>query len=48
MNALYRMGRVLQGIERYADKLRTSMSDPLLGPPTMSVGRIEGVAMNDP
>lgn len=42
VNAIYRMGRVLQGIARYADALRTSVIDPLLGPATMSVGRIEG------
>jgi acetylornithine deacetylase len=30
------------GIERYAEKLRAVSSDPLLGPPTISVGRIEG------
>src|SRR6202011_6017294 len=42
VNAIYRMGRVLAGIERYADELRASRSDPLLGPPTLSVGRIEG------
>src|SRR5262249_49542098 len=27
---------------KYADRLRASRSDPLLGPPTLSVGRIEG------
>lgn len=42
INAIYRMGRLLVGIERFADKLRASRSDPLLGPPTISVGRIEG------
>lgn len=42
INAIYRMGKVLAGIERYAGKLRASRSDPLLGPPTLSVGRIEG------
>src|SRR5207253_3747991 len=41
-NAIYRMGPVLIGIERYAQHLRASRSDPLLGPPTLSVGRIEG------
>jgi acetylornithine deacetylase ArgE len=43
-NAIYRMGRVLMGIERFAERLRTSRSDPRLGPPTLSVGRIEGGA----
>ncbi len=42
VNAIYRMGRLLTAIERYAEKLRASSSDPLLGPPTLSVGRIEG------
>ncbi len=42
VNAIYRMARVLTGIERYAAELRASRSDPLLGPPTLSVGRIEG------
>lgn len=42
VNALYRMGRVLVGIEQYAAQLRASRTDPLLGPPTLSVGRIEG------
>jgi acetylornithine deacetylase len=42
VNAIYRMGRLLTAIERYADRLRASSPDPLLGPPTLSVGRIEG------
>jgi acetylornithine deacetylase len=42
INALYRMGRVLTAIERYAAKLSAEKIDPLLGPATMSVGRIEG------
>lgn len=42
INAVYRMGRLLVGIEKYAEQLRTSRTDPLLGPPTLSVGRIEG------
>jgi acetylornithine deacetylase len=42
VNAIYRMGRVLQGIEKYADHLRQSMPDPLLGSPTISVGVIHG------
>jgi acetylornithine deacetylase len=41
-NAIYRMGQVLIAIEQYADKLRASRTDPFLGPPTLSVGRIEG------
>jgi acetylornithine deacetylase ArgE len=42
VNALYRMGRLLLAIERYAERLRGTTIDPLLGPATMSVGRIEG------
>ncbi|HEV8058951.1 MAG TPA: M20/M25/M40 family metallo-hydrolase, partial [Gemmataceae bacterium] len=42
VNAIYRMGRLLPAIERYADELRQSRSDPVLGPPTLSVGRIDG------
>jgi acetylornithine deacetylase len=42
VNALYRMGKVLVGIERFAEHLRTKRNDPVLGPATISVGRIEG------
>src|SRR5262249_28934420 len=42
INAIYRMGRLLLAIEQYAELLCASRSDPLLGPPTLSVGRIEG------
>jgi acetylornithine deacetylase ArgE len=42
VNAIYRMGRVLTAIAEFAEQLRASRSDPLLGPPTISVGRIEG------
>jgi acetylornithine deacetylase len=42
VNAIYRMGRLLTGIERYATRLAASRIDPRLGPPTLSVGRIEG------
>jgi len=42
VNAVYRMARILQGIESYAEQLRTNAADPLLGPPTLSVGRITG------
>lgn len=41
-NAIYRMGRLLQAIERYADLLRARAPDPLLGPATLSVGMIAG------
>lgn len=42
VNAIYRMGKLLVGIEKYAENLRTTTSDPLLGPATLSVGLIEG------
>lgn len=42
VNAIYRMGPLLVAIEHYAKQLRASRTDPLLGPPTLSVGRIEG------
>ncbi len=41
-NAIYRMAALLAAIEQYAAELRASRSDPLLGPPTLSVGRVEG------
>ena len=42
VNAIYRMGLLLSAIESYAEELRTLRCDPLLGPPTLSIGRIEG------
>jgi acetylornithine deacetylase len=42
VNAIYRMGRVLQVIEQYAEQLRTTTHDPLLGPATLSIGVIGG------
>jgi acetylornithine deacetylase len=42
VNAIYRMGRLLVGIEHYAEQLRNSRNDPALGPPTLSIGRIDG------
>jgi acetylornithine deacetylase/succinyl-diaminopimelate desuccinylase family protein len=42
INAIFHMGRLLPAIERYAQKLQASRSDPVLGSPTLSVGRIEG------
>ncbi len=42
VNAIYRMAALLPLIERYAEELRASRSDPRLGPPTLSVGRIDG------
>ena len=42
VNAIYQMARVLPAVESFADWLRTSRTDPLLGPPTLSVGMIAG------
>jgi acetylornithine deacetylase ArgE len=42
INAIYRMAAVLPHLECYAEELRASRSDPHLGPPTLSVGRIDG------
>jgi acetylornithine deacetylase len=41
-NAIYRMGRLLHALEDYVDELARQASDPRLGKPTISVGRIEG------
>jgi acetylornithine deacetylase/succinyl-diaminopimelate desuccinylase family protein len=41
-NAIYRMRRVLESLETYAESLAASTPDPILGPPSLSVGRIEG------
>jgi acetylornithine deacetylase len=42
INAIYRMGRLLVGIEKYAEQLRQHKQHERLGPATLSVGRIEG------
>jgi acetylornithine deacetylase len=42
VNAIYRMARLLVAVERYAERLRTGPADPLLGPPTMSIGIVQG------
>lgn len=42
VNAVYRMARLLQGVEAYAATLRAMSPNPILGPRTMSVGRITG------
>jgi acetylornithine deacetylase/succinyl-diaminopimelate desuccinylase family protein len=42
VNAIYEMAALLRAIEQYTDSLRSSRMDPLLGPATLSVGRIEG------
>jgi acetylornithine deacetylase len=42
VNAIYRMGHVLPVIEEYAERLIKTAAHPRLGPPTISVGRIDG------
>jgi acetylornithine deacetylase len=42
VNAIYRMSRVLEVLEAYAGSLSRIAPDPILGPPSLSVGRIEG------
>lgn len=42
VNAIYRMGRLLGGIERFAAQLTQGKKDPLLGNGTLSIGRIDG------
>ncbi|MFO0938898.1 MAG: M20 family metallopeptidase [Gemmataceae bacterium] len=44
VNAVYRMAKIVSAVEAYAGSLRTSRRDPLLGEPTISLGRIEGGA----
>jgi acetylornithine deacetylase len=42
VNAIYRMARVIDALELHGWSLALSQPDPILGPPTLSVGRIEG------
>ncbi len=42
VNAIYRMARVVSALASHADELAASPPDPVLGPPSLSVGRIEG------
>ncbi|MEJ5275911.1 MAG: M20 family metallopeptidase [Thermogemmata sp.] len=42
INAIYRMSRILLALEQYAERLRQRPADPLLGPRTLAVGRIQG------
>lgn len=42
VNAIYRMGHILTIIATYAEQLMRSAAHPRLGPPTISVGRIDG------
>ncbi len=41
-NAIYRMARVVDALAEHAFELARSTPHPILGPPTLSVGRIEG------
>jgi acetylornithine deacetylase/succinyl-diaminopimelate desuccinylase family protein len=41
-NAIYAMARVVSALEEYAGVLAGSTPEPGLGPPSLSVGRIEG------
>jgi acetylornithine deacetylase len=42
VNAIYRMGRVITVLEGYAAGLSRNPPDAILGPPSLSIGRIEG------
>jgi acetylornithine deacetylase/succinyl-diaminopimelate desuccinylase family protein len=42
VSAVYRMARLLRGIEDYAGRLQALPADPVLGPRTVSVGRVMG------
>lgn len=44
VNAIYRMARVVTGIEKYAKELSSTIVCPILGPATISVGIINGGA----
>jgi acetylornithine deacetylase len=42
VNAVYRMAHLLRGVEAYAEVLHALPPDPILGPRTISVGRVQG------
>ncbi len=42
VNAIYRMSGVLDALAEYARILSAASPDPIVGPPSLSVGRIEG------
>ena len=42
VNAIYRMAPVITALERHAAALAKTTPHPVLGPPSLSVGRIEG------
>ncbi|WP_165072238.1 M20 family metallopeptidase [Paludisphaera rhizosphaerae] len=41
-NAIYRMAKVVDALEAHAEELSRSVPHPKLGPPSLSVGRIDG------
>jgi acetylornithine deacetylase len=42
VNAIYRMAPVIKALERHAAALEKASPHPVLGPPSLSIGRIEG------
>jgi acetylornithine deacetylase len=42
VNAIYRMARVISALSDHATELSRAEAHPVLGPPSLSVGRIEG------
>lgn len=42
VNAVYRMARLIPGIEEFAKQLQAQQPDPFVGPPTLSLGMING------
>ncbi len=42
VNAVYRMAKLLSGVEAYAEQVRARPPHPVLGPRTVSVGRVTG------
>jgi acetylornithine deacetylase len=42
VSAVYRMAKLLVGVEAYYEKLRALPADPVLGPRTISIGRVMG------
>ena len=41
-NAIYKMAKIVEALERYADVLQSQQPHPRLGPRTLNVGTIEG------
>ena len=42
INAIYHMAQIVLAVQQFADNLRATKIDPILGPATMNIGRIEG------